>query len=53
MGMADQHRPRAEQEIDIFLALFVPYAAALTLRITTSAGKLPKVPPGSTRCAVA
>src|SRR5262249_30256063 len=28
---ADQHRPRAEQEIDVFLAVLVPYPAAAPL----------------------
>ncbi len=31
VGMADQHRPGAEQVIDVFLALLVPHPAALPL----------------------
>ena len=51
MGVPDQHRAGAEQEIDIFLAASSQTRPPRPSRITMSPGKLPKVPPGRTRFA--
>jgi len=43
--------PEPSRKIDVFPAALVPHPPPRPSRITTSDGKLPKVPPGSTRLA--
>src|SRR4051812_44404477 len=42
MRVADQHRPGAEQVIDVFLPILVPYPAALALADDNLAGEIPE-----------
>ncbi len=42
MGVADQHRPRAEQVIDVFLAVFVPDSAGLAFADHHLGGEIAK-----------